>query len=180
MEARVMKRLLVAAAAAALLSACATATPYQPYQKNVGGFTEQQIESNRVRLTFKGNSLTNRETVETYLLYRAAEVTLANGYDYFTIADRATDAKTRIIGDAWGDPYFDYFPLRYRYYNPHWGWYDPFYSPRERIDVSTSTQYEATAEILMAKGEKPADKPEAFDAKDVVKNLGGKVTRPQP
>jgi hypothetical protein len=168
-----MKRILIAACLAALSACAATPTPYQPYVKSDGGFTETQIETNRVRLTFKGNSLTDRETVETYMLYRAAEVTLANNFDYFVVADRATDAKSRTYGNYYGDPYFDSFPLRYRYYDPFWGsaWSRSF-------DTTTVTNYEASGEIAMFKGAKPSDKPEAFDARDVVKNLALKVKRP--
>ena len=79
-------------AALALLGACATATPYQPATPNARGYSNQQIESNRWMVSFAGNSLTDRQTVETYLLYRAAELTSQNGYDYFRVVRRATDA----------------------------------------------------------------------------------------
>ena len=75
------------------MTACATATPYQPAVSDRYGFEEQRIESNRVRITFRGNSVTDRETVETYLLYRAAELTLQNGQDYFIVANRDTEAR---------------------------------------------------------------------------------------
>ena len=39
-------------------------------------------------MRFHGNSLTSRETVEAYLLYRAAELTIERGGDWFTILDR--------------------------------------------------------------------------------------------
>ena len=54
-------------ALAGLLSACATATPYQPNlpgQAVSGGYSEQRVEANRFRVNFSGNSLTSRETVE--------------------------------------------------------------------------------------------------------------------
>jgi len=71
-----MRTLLLALAVGAL-SACATETAYQPAGPNSdGGYREQQIESNRVRISFSGNSLTDRETVENYLLFRAAELTV--------------------------------------------------------------------------------------------------------
>jgi len=58
-----MRTLLLALAVGAL-SACATETAYQPAGPNSdGGYREQQIESNRVRISFSGNSLTDRETV---------------------------------------------------------------------------------------------------------------------
>jgi hypothetical protein len=83
-----------------IVSGCVTATPYQPLnpgQKAMGGYVEQQLEANRYRLSFAGNSVTKRETVETYLLYRAAELTLAQGYESFSVVQRATDRKARTL-----------------------------------------------------------------------------------
>lgn len=74
--------LAVALAATAGLTACATPTPYQPAvrgQAVSGGFSDTRIEANRFQVNFAGNSLTSRETVERYLLYRAAELTVAQG-----------------------------------------------------------------------------------------------------
>ena len=94
--------------ALAMLSACATATPYQPNiavqpgRPVPGGFSEQRIEPERYRVSFAGNSLTSRETVESYLLYRAAELTQAQGFDWFTIADRRSPDRpegTRLCPD---------------------------------------------------------------------------------
>src|SRR5688572_23728482 len=89
-------RKLMLAAVAGLLAACATATPYQPATSGSYGFSEQQIEDDRVRISFRGNSVTDRETVETYLLYRAAEVTLQGGHDYFVVAQRDTESRTHL------------------------------------------------------------------------------------
>ena len=115
-----MKRLLIAAAAvsALALSACETATPYQPLTRGSatsGGFSERSIEANRWQVSFAGNSLTDRKTVETYLLYRAAELTLAQGYDWFEIAHRNTDAKSRLIADDFG--YGGYWGPSWRVYH---------------------------------------------------------------
>jgi len=170
-------RTLVLAAAVGLLSACATATPYQPATSRYG-FEEQRIESNRVRITFRGNSATERETVETYLLYRAAEVTLESGHDYFIVANRDTEERTRLQGTG---PYRPRFGFDYWYYSRARGWspwYDPFWdSPQSYREV---TRYEAVAEIAMFSGSKPADNPDAFDAREVQANLQGQIVRPPP
>jgi outer membrane biogenesis lipoprotein LolB len=58
-----------------LLAACSQATPYQPASSGSaihGGDSQQLIAPNHYRVRFHGNSLTSRETVEAYLLYRAA------------------------------------------------------------------------------------------------------------
>jgi len=157
------------------LAACETGpTPYQPAAGAERGYAETKIETNRYRISFKGNSVTDKETVENYMLYRAAELTLQNGYDNFTIADRDTDKNTR-LRQTGGSSF--YGPrLSYMYFAPSYGWYgayDPFWTPSRYDEV---TRYEAYAEILMGKGQKSADA-NAFDAHDVSKNLAGQVTR---
>jgi hypothetical protein len=168
-------RMLVLATAAGLLAACATATPYQP-ATDTYGFEEQRIEANRMRITFRGNTLTDRETVETYLLYRAAEVTLENGRDYFIVANRDTEAHSRLQSVG---PSYPRFPFDYWYYSPRRGWspwYDPFWA--EPSSYREVTRYEALAEIAMFNGQKPADDPNAFDAREVQANLQGRIVRP--
>ncbi|CAN7145585.1 hypothetical protein LJR164_000026 [Phenylobacterium sp. LjRoot164] len=178
----------------ALLGACTTATPYQPNitgQKVQGGYSEQQVETDRFRVTFSGNSLTSRETVEGYLLYRAAELTVQQGFDWFEIVDRNTDADRQTYIDRdpfyspWYGPSYGYWRPAWRYYggpygwrtwDPYWG--DPFWS--NSVDVRTVTKFEASAEIVMRRGAKPADNPGAFDARAVMSNLGPRVLRPAP
>jgi hypothetical protein len=171
---------LQALAVALLLAACVTATPYQPRTGASGyGYSDQRIEPNRFRLTFRGNSATDREQVENYLLYRAAELTLQNGYDYFVIVTRATDAKSTLQGYGYGRyPYHPFF-FEHRFFSPRFGWrgfYDPFWD--DPMNYREITQYEASAEIVMYKGRKPADDPRAFDAREVQANLQGRVTAP--
>lgn len=170
-------RIVMLAAVAGLLAACATATPYQPASTDRYGFNEQRIEDNRVRITFRGNTLTERETVETYLLYRAAEVTLESGRDYFIVADRDTEERTRLQGSG---PYrSSRFAFDYWYFSPRRGWspwYDPFWD--EPTSYREVTRYEAVAEIAMFNGTKPENNPDAFDARDVQRNLQGSIVRP--
>ena len=102
-------------AAFALLVACTTATPYQAEYDSERGYSEQQIESNRFHVQFAGNSLTDRKTVETYMLYRAAELTKQNGFDHFRVVHRATDAERRVVPKGTGySPFYDHFYLDYR------------------------------------------------------------------
>src|SRR4051812_36830302 len=101
----------VALALSAGLAACATPTPYQPNipgQATSGGFSEVRLEPERWRVTFAGNSLTSRETVEAYLLFRSAELTVQQGYDWFSIVDRATNrnARTYVNPDPLYHPFF--------------------------------------------------------------------------
>ncbi|NIJ64024.1 CC0125/CC1285 family lipoprotein [Sphingomonas sp.] len=168
-----------------------TATPYQPATGNGtavrNGYSDTQIESNRFRISFSGNSLTSRETVERYLLYRAAELTLQQGFDHFILSDRDTEKKTDIVREpgAWGPGPWGYWSPSWRFYRgPRWGWrsWDPFFDDpfwRDRDwDYRTVTQYEAMAEVVMGKGPKPSDNLRAFDAHEVVSRLGPSIQMP--
>ena len=192
-------------ASAAVLTACATATPYQPAAKADArnGFSEVQIESDRARISFDGNSLTDRETVETYLLYRAAELTKQKGYDHFVLTERATDQKTRISPTGFNDPYYGFFD--YSYFHPRYGWsspyyyrpyhrrsvfgpsrfgfHDPFYSRwggfGHEFDYREITRYKASAEVKFGRGSKPAERDNAFTAQEVLENLADKIVYPE-
>lgn len=118
-------RYLLIAVSALTLVACATATPYQAASEAGGydGFSQQMIENDRARVTFGGNSLTKRDTVENYLLYRSAELAVERGFETFTLQERdlEADTKTRVtptIGRGFGfDPYFGY-----SFFRPSFGW----------------------------------------------------------
>jgi hypothetical protein len=181
--------LAVALAATAGLTACATPTPYQPAvrgQAVSGGFSDTRIEATRFQINFAGNSLTSRETVERYLLYRAAELTVAQGGTWFSLVERKTDRKARTYVEppAYG-PYgaYGYWRPSWRYYGPAMGWraWDPWYGDpfwADRTDVRTIERFEASAEIMIGQGAKPQNDPRAFDARDVMANLGPGIVRP--
>lgn len=181
-----MKAFGLAALTALTLAACATSTPYAPAtSKNPYGFSDQKIEDNRYRIVFRGNSSTDRETVETYLLYRAAELTLQNGFDYFVVTEQDTEASRRYstTGNAafFGRYGYGFGPCCYAfpYYAYGWGWGAPF-GPGFGGDFNTReiTRYSAVAFVKMFKGQKPADDPQAFDARSVEENLRAYVVAP--
>ncbi|MEQ8557571.1 MAG: hypothetical protein RIB03_04565 [Henriciella sp.] len=176
-----MKHLIPALAALALAGACTTATPYQAAGgPSSSGYSDQQIENNRWMVSFSGNSLTDRQTVETYLLYRASELTIQNGYDNFRMVRRETDADSSFVPVGGGTyshfhPYYSYYGNhgRLRAYSPYW-WNDPFWN--DAPDYREITRFEATSEILMSRGEKPDD-PAWYSAEEVQMNLAGRIQR---
>lgn len=174
-------RLILVTLLAACAAACATPTVYAPLSDaSQGGYAESRIEANRWRVTFSGNTLTSRETVETYLINRAAELTRANGFDHFIITGRATDEKTNRIGSAW--PRTAAWPRAGAwYFHPRLGWipaYDPFADLWDEPYLMRETsRYTASAEVAMFRGPKPADRPDAFDARDVLANLANRITQ---
>ena len=172
------------------LAACETATPYQPLQRGTsasGGFTDQRLDANHFRVTFQGNTLTSRQTVETYLLYRAAELTANSGFDWFETVDKHTERDRRTYADP--DPFygagygFGYFRPSWRYYGGGFGWRswspfwgDPFWA--DSFNTTTVQKFEVSADVVMGHGAKPDGDMRAYDARAVLANLGPKIQRP--
>lgn len=180
------------AAGALLVSACATTpTPYQPISASsavAGGYSEIRLAPDRYRVTFAGNRFTSRERVEASLLYRAADLALQQGFDWFVIEDREVERQVerRVEPDPFNNPWFygdyGYWRPYWRYYGPGTGWrtWDPYYGDpfwTTRVDVRTIERFEVSAEVRMGRGSMPASNPKAFDARDVIARLGPEVRR---
>jgi hypothetical protein len=154
-----------------LVAACAKPTPYQPANGGYG-YSEQQIEDKRYRVSFEGNASTPRAEVQNYLLYRAAELTVQNGFDYFIIVDRDLERSTRYRNEA----YIDDFGCRYRDRYGYRRSIGPRYVSGNSYPID---EYSGTADILLAEGEKPADDANAYDALDVLQRLQPTIRQPE-
>lgn len=177
-------------AALAVLAGCTTATPYQPLgaTRVQGGFTDQQLDATHFRVSFFGNSLTSRQQVENYLLYRAAELTLSRGYNCFTVVNHDSDKRTTVQVNPYGPGayggYGGYYPGWSPYWSMHgpWGWYnyDPFFGgPFNRYDIDTIDRYQAMADIALSRGQCQAA-PGTFNAAEVAQNLRPYIVYPRP
>lgn len=175
-------RLFVIAIAAAALAACASPTPFEPANGSRYGFADLKIEENRYRISFRGNSLTTKEQVETALLLRAAEVTLENGYDHFTIVSDDTETQRQVrvtdLGPGFGPYGFYGFGRPFPYYGYGYPW-GPGFGPGFGNDVTVreTQRYSAIAYIVLGRGPKPKDQLAAYDARSVRENLQSAVVR---
>ena len=173
---------LAAAAALGLviLSGCATPTTYHPAvgaEDWADGYHETHLEDRRWRVVFRGNILTSREAVETALLYRAAELTRQEGYDWFLEVDHDTEAHDDlVVRDALGGWGRAWSPRWRVAHGGTWRAWEPT-RPERRFEVSRVTAYEAIAEIVMGQGAKPED-PRAYDAASVIDALQSRISRP--
>jgi hypothetical protein len=160
-----MKRLIPALAALSL-AACATApTVYQPAPKpNAVGYSDYRIEPGRYRITFRGGPGAGPQRVMDLALVRAADLALANGYEWFRVTDRFVeglpDRGPRIgLGMGGGD-----------------------YGRRSGVGVGLGTSFSlgggpassATLEVLMGKGARPPGA-DVYDARALRENLGARV-----
>ncbi|KEO91363.1 hypothetical protein EH31_01490 [Erythrobacter longus] len=176
----------------ATMGCAGSSTPYQPLSAGSrvsGGYSDLRIDETHYRVTFTGNRLTSREQVESYLLFRAAELTLLKGYDYFIIQDREVEhqierqVRRDPFYDPWYAPYHTYWRPYWRYYRSGHGWYawypyygDPFWA--DRYNVRTIDRYEASADIILGKGDRPNGIVRSFDAREVSARLRPQIKYP--
>lgn len=199
-------RVLAVSVSAAVLAACATATPYQEASKPgaYDGFSQTLIENDRARVSFGGNSLTDRDTVENYLIYRSAEIAKERGFDHFTLQERDVEEKTRISGSSYGHGLYDPF-FNYSFYGPSFGWsrggrFSSFGGRGFRgagfrgsrfggsgfgfgggfnnFHAREITKYRATAEVKFGRGAEPDDV-NSFNTNEVLENLSSAITYPE-
>jgi hypothetical protein len=77
-------RMFVLASVIVVTAGCAT--PYQPFELfGLGGYQDHRISEDTYQVAYYGNHATPMTTLNSLLLYRSAELTLANGYDYFEV-----------------------------------------------------------------------------------------------
>jgi hypothetical protein len=138
------------------LSACATPTTYGPAGPRQGvGFSDYRIEAGRYRVIFQGGPGAPPEVVADLALRRAAEITLADGYDWFRVIDRMTDRSagrsgaTIGIGGGSGG------------YRSGIG-----VGVGTSIDLSGGPAWRQSLEILAGKGPRPEG---AYDARDMAR-----------
>lgn len=162
-----MKRLLLAASLCTVLAACATApTLYAPASgPQAVGFSEYRIETGRYRVTFRGGPGAPVEQVSDYALLRAADLAIADGYDWFKVADRYTTqdgsgSGSRLsIGAGGGN-----------------GGY------RSGVGVGVGTSFDLgggpsivqTLEVLMGKGARPPGS-DIYDAREIRRAIGARA-----
>ena len=166
---KAMKRCATLAAlmAALTIGACAARpTPYIP-RDGAYGYEQTQIDSQTWRVVFAGNADTPRETVENYLLYRAAEIMLFGAQEQFIVLEKEIE-RTR-----------DYYP--HAPYHSHYGGYHGRRSHRSlHYGYSPPSYYAVESYTAIATIRSFPDGPapaglQIYAARDVIARLGHTV-----
>lgn len=162
-----MRRLLVVAALSAALAGCATTpTVFAPAAgPQAVGFSELKIEPGRYRVTFRGGRGAPMAQVSDYALLRAADLTIADGYDWFRVVDRIVMESA-----GSGGPQVSF------------GAAGGSGSHRSNVGMGVGTTFNLgggaalsqTLEILMGRGAKPNDG-EVYDARQVRQTIGARA-----
>lgn len=159
--------LFVALALSAGLGACASPpTLYAPASSPQGiGFSEYRLETNRFRITFRGGPGAPAAQVADFALLRAADLTLAQGYDWFRVSERymsqtAPTSGTRLsVGTGGGS------------FGRHGGM---GIGLGTSFDLGGGPSLSQTLEVVMGKGARPPGD-DVYDARDVRQTIAPRV-----
>jgi hypothetical protein len=162
-----MKRLMLTASLCAVLAACAaTPTVFAPAMgPQAVGFSEYRIEPGRYRVTFRGGPGAPVAQVSDFALLRAADLAIADGYDWFRVTDRYTTQSgqgggTQLSLGAGGGR--------------------SSYSSGVGIGLGTSFDLSGgpaivqTLEVMMGRGARPSGG-DVYDARQVRQTIGARV-----
>ena len=154
------------------LGACASSPNYVAADSaDDYGHYSRKISENRYRVNYNGNSRANFQDTRDFALLRAAELTLAEGHDWFQIVDResaTTETREPSVGFAYE---------RANYVQKSCGLLSCTRNARpatySRMDFDTKrpkTSHSHSLEIVLGKGKIPQDG-NYYDAKDVMKSI---------
>ncbi len=160
------------AVVALMIAACTSVPVYQPVTDESGfGYSQQKIEENRYRVSYNGDASTPQNAVEDFLLYRMAEITLEQEYDYFQVINMGTECHTEYHSTIdqpcpTGGDYGQMFP--YCGYG---------YICNPSGTLQETKRYEAIAFMTLHHGNPPEDEALAFSARDLEESLRAKIIR---
>jgi hypothetical protein len=67
----------------------------------LGGVEGTQVSSNTFQVTARGNGYTDPDSIERFVLRKAAEMTLSNGFDYFIIEGEQDRSRTTEVAGSY-------------------------------------------------------------------------------
>lgn len=158
-------RIILAASLCLAISACASGPVYRAAQDPGSyGYRDTLLTSDQYRVSFSGDYNTARETVENLALFRAADLAISRGSDYF----RVTSRETSPIANQ--GTYGPTASVGYGYGYPYWGTGIGYGGGRGYTEV----RYETVLQVQIAP-DLPQDAPNVYNAQQVKKNLASLV-----
>lgn len=156
-------------------------------QLAAGNFTATQLSGDRYELKVTGRQLESRSDIEEYMVYRAAEFSLANKFPWFELIEQRT--RTDTVPVLPRDPEGPRYSYRLENWRPQWRvkpagaeqWqaWSPFSGSPFPVADGAAAEYEVTATVVLHKGINDGINPLAFDADAVSDFLVNQVAPPQ-
>lgn len=155
---------LMMLAAALSLAACASLAPYGPQRSASGqGFSEQRIESDRFRVTYRGVGAPG--PVADMALLRAAQLTTEQGHDWFIVTQRYVDGRPDSAGGFRPSLSVGYGSSNFG------GWRSSGTGVGVGLNFSGPSPTSTVLEVRLGRGGKPSQA-EVYDAREVQAALG--------
>jgi hypothetical protein len=154
-----------------------------------GVFTVKPSGPGTFKLVVAGHTFTKRGDIEKYLAYRAAQQTIEQGADWFTLKEDRAKGETAVPVPV-RDPEGPRYSFRMKYFRPVWrykvndsaAWtrWSPFSGePFISADPKTITDFEVSADIVVRKGPMDDADPLAFEAGALSDLLVNQVSPPK-
>ncbi len=140
---------ILAVAALAILCSCSTKYAQRGGWPDMYGYSDEPIDATTHQVTFAGNTATSPVVVDRYALFRAAEVTVSKGFDYFIVINTEDDVSKHTVGTV----------------------------SETQLSSTTYKEHTSTKTIRMFKGTPPAANPQAYDAKSMLNVMGSTIER---
>lgn len=128
-----------------------------------------RIDENTFSISVDTNGFTSPQITSMHGLYRAAELTVANGFDFFIVASGANNSKSMVMampGASTSNTAISAVG------STAYARTTTTYAPTTFMPVAFPN---STLVIKAFKGAKPADVPTAYDARSVMQYLGPQI-----
>jgi hypothetical protein len=162
-----------------LLFLASCATKYAPatgsFWDGHTGYSEIPLDSTTWQVTFCGNNNTTDEIVNRYALYRSAELTSQRGFDYFVVLNNndVADLTSTVNHNKTQQTQIEHTV------DPQTGRVVPVAvtTTNSTSTVNTQAAHTVTKTIRMFDGARPADNPDAYEAKAMVTMMAPSIQR---
>lgn len=154
-----------------------------------GIYSQSKQSAGHYRLTVKGHNFTSQDAIEKYVLYRAADLTRQQHFQWFTLTEKRRKGDIAPLPKR--DPAGLQYSFRMQYWRPVWRYklvgspkwttWSPFSTVAffaQGKDPKTISEFELSADIVMHKGTMDDD-PLAFEADAVSDFLINQVSPPE-
>lgn len=156
------------------IAGCAGPTSYHPRLEGTG-YSDYQVAEDHYQVSYTANSLTSRNKIAQYLLYRAAQIALESSREYFVVLGQDDQDL--------GLPDYARSSETYRHHDfeHHHLWFADEGVSTEEFSTPTLkpwARYTTTIDIMLYSAEELPVEGKVYKAREVIDVLGNTVVHP--